>query len=81
MQTPINISLVKEQTEHNICEVCINSLDWYDASTVKNKIKKQINIASQRTTMSNAIIHTHTIYTEKQSEKQYTSKALAAIKP
>ena len=31
-------SLVKEQTEHNIGEVCINSLGWYDANTVKNKI-------------------------------------------
>ena len=38
MQTPINISLIKEQTEHNIGEVCINSLGWYDANTVKNKI-------------------------------------------
>ncbi|WP_419636398.1 hypothetical protein [Thiolapillus sp.] len=38
IQTPINISLIKEQTEHNIGEVCINSLGWYDANTVKNKI-------------------------------------------
>ena len=36
IQTPINISLIKEQTEHNIGEVCINSLGWYDANTVKN---------------------------------------------
>ena len=38
IQTPINISLIKEQTEHNIGEVCINSFGWYDANTVKNKI-------------------------------------------
>ena len=38
IQTPVNISLIKEQTEHNIGEVCINSLDWYDANTAKNKI-------------------------------------------
>ena len=36
IQTPIYISLIKEQTEHNIGEVCINSLGWYDANTVKN---------------------------------------------
>ena len=28
--------LIKEQTEHNIGEVSINSLGWYDANTVKN---------------------------------------------
>ena len=38
MQTPINISLIKEQTKHNIGEVCINSLACYDANTVKNKM-------------------------------------------
>ena len=38
MQTPINISLIKEQTEHNIGEVCINSLGWYDTNTIKNEI-------------------------------------------
>ena len=38
IQTPINISLIKEQTEHNIGEVCINSLGWYDARTVTNNI-------------------------------------------
>ena len=38
IQTPINISLIKEQTEHNIGEVCINSVGWYDANTVKNKM-------------------------------------------
>ena len=44
IQRPINISLIisliiiKEQTEHNIGEVCINSLGWYDANTVKNKM-------------------------------------------
>ena len=37
IQTPINISLIKEQTEHN-GEVCINSLGWYDANTVKHKM-------------------------------------------
>ena len=39
IETSINLSLIKEQTEHNIGEVCINSLGWYDANTVKNKIK------------------------------------------
>ena len=38
IQTPINISLIKEQTEHTIGEVCINSLGWCDSNTVKNKI-------------------------------------------
>ena len=38
MQTPINISLIKEQTEDNIGEVYMNSLGWYDANNVKNKI-------------------------------------------
>ena len=38
IQTPINISLVKEQTGNNIGEVCINSLGWYDANTVNNNI-------------------------------------------
>ena len=38
IQTSINISLIKEQTEHNIGEVCIDSLGWYDANTVKNRI-------------------------------------------
>ena len=38
IQTPINISLIKEQTEHNIGEVCINSLGWYDTNTIKNEI-------------------------------------------
>ena len=30
--------LIKEQTEHYAGEVCINSLGWYDANTVKNNI-------------------------------------------
>ena len=34
----MNISLTKEQTEDNIGEVYMNSLGWYDANTVKNKI-------------------------------------------
>ena len=38
MQTPINMSVIKEQTEHTIGEVCINSLGWCDSNTVKNKI-------------------------------------------
>ena len=38
LQTPINMSLIKEQTGRNIGEVCINSLGWYDANTVKNII-------------------------------------------
>ena len=33
-QTPVNISFVKELTEHNISEMCINSLGWYNANTV-----------------------------------------------
>ena len=41
IQTPINISLVKEQTGNNIGEVCINSLGWYDANTDKRKEKKR----------------------------------------
>ena len=38
IETPVNIPFIKEQTEHNIGEVCINSLGWYDVSTVKNII-------------------------------------------
>ena len=38
IQTPINMPLIKEQTEHNDGEVCINSSGWYDANTVKNII-------------------------------------------
>ena len=38
IQTPINIYLIKEQTEHNIGGLCINSLGWYDANAVKNDI-------------------------------------------
>ena len=36
IQTPINICLIQKQTEHNIGEVCINSLGWYDANTVND---------------------------------------------
>ena len=34
---------------------------WYTDQRLKKR-KRQINIASQRTTMSNAIIHTHNIH-------------------
>ena len=43
IQTPIDTSLLKEQTEHTIGEVCINSLGWYDANTVKNRMIIIIN--------------------------------------
>ena len=51
IQTPINISLIKEQTEHDIDEVCINSLGWYNANTVKNDMMI-ILINSEYFTMS-----------------------------